>query len=353
MAGSSGSTTTPIWRELRHHPSVFASLVLRSPEWTRGDIDDFSASLTALSANTVSSYTSDLRGFAEWCGRSDITDPDAVDASDDSSIPGVPHDPPFRPADHRPQDRLDPPLLPLARRHGARSGRPDRRRVGSGRRRSAAARARPVRTERPVRRSHGDQSRRARVAATARRRRAGGALRIRAARQRAVHPHRCVAVARAARRHGLGQGFQGAAGPVERTGRRRAPGMVGTFAPTSSSLARTGPATSCSATSAASRSPRATCGESSTGGRPCRPTRTHSATASPPTCSTAVPTCAPCKSCSGTRMWQQRSVTLTSVENASRRPIARHTPEHEHRSRRRRPPDAVEPLAQAQEQRSP
>lgn len=41
-------------------------------------IDDFSASLTALSANTVASYTSDLRGFSEWCTRGDITDPDAV-----------------------------------------------------------------------------------------------------------------------------------------------------------------------------------------------------------------------------------------------------------------------------------
>jgi integrase/recombinase XerC len=41
-------------------------------------IDDFSASLTALSANTVASYRSDLRGFSEWCARGDIADPDAV-----------------------------------------------------------------------------------------------------------------------------------------------------------------------------------------------------------------------------------------------------------------------------------
>lgn len=41
-------------------------------------IDDFSASLTALSANTVASYSSDLRGFAEWCARSEVTDPDTV-----------------------------------------------------------------------------------------------------------------------------------------------------------------------------------------------------------------------------------------------------------------------------------
>jgi site-specific recombinase XerD len=41
-------------------------------------IDDFSCSLTALSANTVAAYSSDLRGFAEWCARSDVVDPDAV-----------------------------------------------------------------------------------------------------------------------------------------------------------------------------------------------------------------------------------------------------------------------------------
>lgn len=41
-------------------------------------LDDFSASLTALSPNTVASYGSDLRGFTEWCARSDVTDPDIV-----------------------------------------------------------------------------------------------------------------------------------------------------------------------------------------------------------------------------------------------------------------------------------
>ncbi|WP_040493373.1 tyrosine-type recombinase/integrase [Ilumatobacter nonamiensis] len=42
-------------------------------------IDEFADSLTSLSANTVSSYSSDMRGFAEWCERSDVIDPDAVD----------------------------------------------------------------------------------------------------------------------------------------------------------------------------------------------------------------------------------------------------------------------------------
>lgn len=41
-------------------------------------IDDFAMSLTSLSDNTVVSYTSDLRLFCEWCGRSDLVDPDRV-----------------------------------------------------------------------------------------------------------------------------------------------------------------------------------------------------------------------------------------------------------------------------------
>ncbi len=41
-------------------------------------IDDFAASLTALSPHTVVAYTSDVRSFAEWCERSDLTDPQQV-----------------------------------------------------------------------------------------------------------------------------------------------------------------------------------------------------------------------------------------------------------------------------------
>ena len=41
-------------------------------------IDDFTDALTSLSANTVSSYGSDIRSFAEWCARSNITDPAEV-----------------------------------------------------------------------------------------------------------------------------------------------------------------------------------------------------------------------------------------------------------------------------------
>ena len=42
-------------------------------------LDEFETSLTALSDNTVASYLSDLRGFAEWCQRGDVDDPARVD----------------------------------------------------------------------------------------------------------------------------------------------------------------------------------------------------------------------------------------------------------------------------------
>ncbi len=41
-------------------------------------LDDFCGALTSLSENTVVAYRSDLRAFAEWCARADITDPARV-----------------------------------------------------------------------------------------------------------------------------------------------------------------------------------------------------------------------------------------------------------------------------------
>lgn len=46
-----------------------------SPDWR---IDSFGRSLTSLSANTVAAYCTDVRGFAEWAGRSGVTDPARV-----------------------------------------------------------------------------------------------------------------------------------------------------------------------------------------------------------------------------------------------------------------------------------
>ena len=44
-------------------------------------VDQFGDSLTSLSESTIASYTSDVRGFAEWCGRSDLVDPALVTRS--------------------------------------------------------------------------------------------------------------------------------------------------------------------------------------------------------------------------------------------------------------------------------
>ena len=41
-------------------------------------IDDFVSALTALSTHTRSAYASDLRGFADWCARSDLAGPEPV-----------------------------------------------------------------------------------------------------------------------------------------------------------------------------------------------------------------------------------------------------------------------------------
>ena len=73
----------------------------------------------------------------------------------------------------------------------------------------------------------------------------------------------------------------------------------------------------CSATSVAVASRPATSGASSIGGRRRPRTPTPCATASPPICSTAAPTCGPCKSCSVTPTWPPRSATPTSARNGS------------------------------------
>lgn len=41
-------------------------------------VEQFATSLTSLSENTVVSYSSDIRSFAEWCERSQLTDPAEV-----------------------------------------------------------------------------------------------------------------------------------------------------------------------------------------------------------------------------------------------------------------------------------
>ena len=169
-------------------------------------IGKFSASLTALSANTVASYSSDLRSFLGMVRprrhhRSGRGNPGVH--SPISRIPDHAH---LRSPNDRSESSVDPPVLPLESRHRARVGRPDRWGLSPLRRRASPASARPLRAERPTR-SAAPLAQRARVAPTARRRNPRSALRIRPSRQRAVLAHRGVAVARAASCNRLGEGL--------------------------------------------------------------------------------------------------------------------------------------------------
>ena len=148
----------------------------------------------------------------------------------------------------------------------------------------------------------------------ARRRRARGALRQWPAGGRAVRTRRRRRRPRPASPHRLGQGVQAAGGAPRRARGRRRRAVARVTAATRSSPRPRPPAPSfLNARGGASRP--ATPAASSTAGRRRRPTRTPCATPSPPTCSTAAPTSASCRSCSGIQTWRPRSVTLTSPRN--------------------------------------
>ena len=89
----------------------------------------FAESLTSLSENTVTAYVGDVRGFAEWAGRAGVTDPSGGQANHHPSLPGVPDHPPVRPPEHRSQDRLPAPLLPMVATPAADLDRSDARRA--------------------------------------------------------------------------------------------------------------------------------------------------------------------------------------------------------------------------------
>ena len=250
-----------------------------------------------------------------WSSRSE--------AHDGAPLPGVPGDPPVRPPVDGPQGSCVAPLLRLAGAHGPAAGRPDDRPAGTRRRRSTAARARPARPRRAARGPAAGG--RAGLAAAARRRRARGALRLGHPGQRAVRTRHARRSTSTARRPPSGARVRRSAGCRcrHRLCGRCVPGWR--CATTWSSTIRARRAGRCSATSGASRSPRATCGGSSTVVHRHRRTRTRSATASPRTCSTTAPTCAPCRSCSATPTSPPRSATPTSAVSACGPPTSTRT----------------------------
>ena len=202
--------------------------------------------------------------------------------------------------------------------------------AGARRRRPAAAGARPSRPRRAARRR--DARGRTGLAAQARRRRAGGPLRLGAAGRascaastsaRSTSPARAVTV--------WGKGAKERRVPLSAPAvaalrawlRVRADVVVDQpdVAPTGAAAVRqrAGPA----------GSRHATCAASSIAARRRPPTRTPCGTASPPTCSTGARTSGPSRSCSATPTWPRRSATRTSAGSGCGRPTPMPTRAHE------------------------
>ena len=188
-------------------------------------IDSFARSLSSLSDHTVAAYASDVRGFATWAARAGIERAGRREAHQPAPLPGVPHDPRVRPAQRRPQGRGVPALLQVARAGRPPRGRPDGRAAGPRWRRTLAAGPRAPGSRGAAR---GSPARgRAGLAPPTRRRRAGGAVRLGPAGQRAVRPERRLAGTRRGRGRRLGQGRQAAPGSVVGAGRGGAAQLAG------------------------------------------------------------------------------------------------------------------------------
>ncbi len=194
-------------------------------------IDDFTAALTSLSANTVASYGSDIRSFADWCARSNITDPAEVTRDDDASLSRPSDHPALRPQHDGAQDRLAASVLPVAHRH--RERRPSIRRAGC-RCRAVAGGCRACSTSASC---PGCSTRRSPESEPDWRQRRddavlellyGSGLRV-----GELCGLRVSSLGLAtAFGHRVGQGFEGTAGAVERAGRARARGAGSRFVPT-------------------------------------------------------------------------------------------------------------------------
>ena len=183
-------------------------------------VEPFSRSLASLSSHTVSAYASDVRGFADWVARLGADDPSAV----------------TRTTVRRYLAHLT--TRQYARRSIARKAAALRRyfrwlvrtgRIPTDPTTGVQAKGGDGRLPRVLDRRDLDEllsgpaaRGRAGVAPPPRRRRARGAVRLRAAGQRAVRAGHDVDRARPGRGRRVGQGSQGATGPAVRPGRRRA-----------------------------------------------------------------------------------------------------------------------------------
>ena len=173
--------------------------------------------------------------------------PEGRQANHHPPLLGVPDHPSIRPPEHRSQDRLPAPILPMVATAAADLGRSDARRAYRVGRRTLATRARPPRHLRTPRAA--GSGGRGRVAPGDGRRGAGTALWVGFAGQRTVWAGHVVARPRRCRRRRVGEGVQGTTSATVRAVGRRLAHMVGD-APRSRSSGRAGAVAPCSATSA-------------------------------------------------------------------------------------------------------
>ena len=177
-------------------------------------------------------------------------------------------------------------------------------------------------------------------AAAAGRRRARGPLRVRTAGRGAVRARPPGCRAPHAHPDGVGEGRQAAPGAVGPAGRGRAgrlaaprpPGLPGRRRAGSRAGGRAAGGRRLPQPAAATARRRGTSGGSWTGERSRRRTRTPCGTASPPTCSTGVPTSGSSRSSWATPTWRPRRSTPTSARSGSSRSTARPTPAPDRRA---------------------
>ncbi len=343
-AGRSGTIVDGVRRDPSavHHRR--GNTIITVDDWR---IDDFAAALTSLSDNTVAAYTSDLRSFSIWCARSEIHDPALVKRT---TIRRYLAHLTTRQFARRTIARKTAAIRRYYRwlvAIGTGRGRSDQRRVGPRRPRPTPAGARPARAvgsarwrRRPMASPTGGAGATTPCSSCCTAPVCGSASSV------GCRSRRCRSTAAAATVWGKGAKERRVpvSEPAVRAVRRWL-AVRGEVLPPEAGDVLFGN----------ERGRRADAARRPPDHRPPvaerQRIRTRCVTPSPPTCSTVAPTCERCRSCSVTPMSRRRSDTLTSAGSDCRLLTARPTPEHEHRSRRPRPPDAVDALAEPPQHR--
>ena len=285
--------------------------------WRR---EEFLASLTAASSNTVAAYGRDLVGFVTWAERLELARPGGGRPPGPAPLPRLPGHPQLRQAHRRPQGLGPAPLLRVAPAHRRARGRPvggavAPRRATAACPGSCATTSSPSCSTSPAPSSTDDPAPiRLRDDAVLELLYGSG---LRVAELCGLRPER-PRPRRAARSRVWGKGSKQRQVPLSEPAVEAVRGWLDRGSAGARHRPRRRP-TRCSSTGGSTRSDPVTSGASSTVARPRRPTPTPCATPSPPTCSTGVPTCGRCRRCSATPTSARRSTTLTSPRNGSAR----------------------------------